>query len=294
MAGDHGGVKARALLAAVLLASLVMAPAASARADDYPTWAEVQAAKASAAAAQAEVKKITAAVQQVQAKANAAAAAELAAAAAYTSAQNALQAATAKLSAITDQVATAQADATQAKQQFGRFIAQLGTISGGELTTRLLLSPGSHDHLLDELQSLSQLSRRTSQLQAYALQKQNLVVSLQAQAKKAQQLRTALEADAAAKLQAAQAAQAAAEAELAADEAASQTLYAQAAALTNTAAAQQALYYQGLQTGHNGGGSDGDLDISGVAADPAGAQAYARGAIGRYGWGSDQFSCLVS
>ncbi len=286
-------MRASALVGAALLAILVIAPAAPAQADDYPSWAEVQAAKANAAAAAAEVQKIDAAVAQVQAKANAAAAAELTAASAYTAAESALQAATAKLSTITDQVTSAKSDAAQAKQQFGRFIAQLGTISGGELTTRLLLSPGSHGHLLDELQSLSQLSRRTSQLQAYALQKQNLVVSLQAQAKKAEQLRATAEADADTKLQAAQAAQAAAQTELAADEAESQTLYAEAASLKNTAASEQAQYYQGIEAGQNGGGSDMDLDISGVVADPAGAQAYARGAIGAYGWGSDQFGCLV-
>jgi hypothetical protein len=31
-----------------------------------------------------------------------------------------------------------------------------------------------------------------------------------------------------------------------------------------------------------------------VAVDPAAAQAYARSVLGSYGWGDDQFGCLVS
>jgi hypothetical protein len=35
-------------------------------------------------------------------------------------------------------------------------------------------------------------------------------------------------------------------------------------------------------------------DTGGVTVDPAAAQAYARSVLGSYGWGDDQFGCLVS
>ncbi|WP_439690476.1 coiled-coil domain-containing protein [Curtobacterium sp. SP.BCp] len=48
-------------------------------------------------------------------------------------------------------------------------------------------------------------------------------------------------------------------------------------------------------SGSTSGGSGTNYpSTGGVVVDPAGAQAYARSAIGAYGWGSDQMGCLVS
>ncbi|HKT58104.1 MAG TPA: hypothetical protein VJR25_15190, partial [Microbacterium sp.] len=41
------------------------------------------------------------------------------------------------------------------------------------------------------------------------------------------------------------------------------------------------------------GGGTGYPSSYGVVVDPAGAQAYARRAIGAYGWGDGQFGCLL-
>ncbi|MDQ1129111.1 hypothetical protein [Microbacterium sp. SORGH_AS_0888] len=47
-------------------------------------------------------------------------------------------------------------------------------------------------------------------------------------------------------------------------------------------------------SGGSGGGDSGGSAPTGVTVDPAGAQAYARSAMAsRYGWGGDQFSCLL-
>lgn len=48
-----------------------------------------------------------------------------------------------------------------------------------------------------------------------------------------------------------------------------------------------------VSSGGSGGSSGGSLG-SGVVDDPAGAQAYARGALPSYGWASSEMSCLVS
>ncbi|GGL06118.1 hypothetical protein JOE58_000260 [Curtobacterium luteum] len=51
----------------------------------------------------------------------------------------------------------------------------------------------------------------------------------------------------------------------------------------------------GSSSGSTSGGSGTNYpSTGGVVVDPAGAQAYARSAIGAYGWGSDQMGCLVS
>jgi hypothetical protein len=278
---------------ALLLPFLVATPA---YADDYPTWDEVQAAKANAAATQTELDKIDALVSQLQQASQQAAADELAKAAAATAAKNAFDAASARAASLTQQAADAKTESEKASKQFGQLAVQLYTSGGSNLTARLLLRSGDDGDLLHKLGAVSQLTGRASQLHDQAVQKQNLASTLTAQADEAEKIRQRLDADAQQKLQAAQAAREATDAELAKQESASKTLYAQAATLRNTAASTEASYYEGqaVKNSHNGGGgSDAYIDTSGVVVDPAAAQAYARQAIGSYGWGGDQFGCLV-
>jgi peptidoglycan DL-endopeptidase CwlO len=290
-----------ALAAAVVVGLGLAAPA---HADDYPSWDDVQAAKSNAAAAKAEVDTITAVVAQLQASANAAAAAELKKAADYTTAKNALDAATLRsndLQAASTQAADA---AASARKRFGQLVSQLYMSGGTDFTTQLLLSGPSTDDLLAKLGAMHQLSGHSSQLQMIAVQKQNIADASAQQAVVAKKLRDQLATAAAQKLAAAQAAQQAADAELAKQQTVSATLYAQAAALNNTQASVEKQYYDGVarrealqaatEAAGNGSSDNVYIDTTGVVVDPAAAQAYARGAIGGYGWGDDQFSCLVS
>jgi hypothetical protein len=284
-------------IAALLLGFACAAPA---HADDYPSWGEVQAAKANAAAKQAEVDKITALVSQLQDAANAAAADELKKAAEYTIAKNALDAATTRATNLDAQASTAEAQAAAAKKRYGQLVSQLYMSGGTDYTTQLLLSGPSTGSLLSKLGAMSQLSDHSAQLRVTAEAKQNVADAAAKQATLAKKLRDQLASQAQQKLEAAQAAQQAAAAELAKQQAVSATLYAQAAALNNTEASVEAAYYAGKAAEeaaqqHNGG-SDGDnidIDTSGVVVDPAAAQAYARSQLASYGWGDDQFSCLV-
>jgi len=311
---DRRRVGARLRLAALGVAVAVAIPlvtALPAHADDYPSWDEVQAAKANAAAAQAEYNKIAGLIVQLQQQAQAAAADELKKAFEYTQAKSALDDQTAKLQSINEQVATAQKNAGQAKSQYGKLASQLYISGGGSLTAKLLLgngngtgkTTGGNDNLLDQLGAMSQLTDHMSQLQNYAKQKQNVVTSLQGQAKQAEDIRTSLEQDANTKYQAAQAAKAAADAALATQEQQGAVLQAQAATL-NAQAAQLAQERaagiardQANQNVTTGGGSDSNVDLSASCTggcSPGAAQSYASSVLGSYGWGQDQMSCLVS
>jgi hypothetical protein len=295
------GIRARLMvLGAVAAVAIPLVTAAPARADDYPSWDEVQAAKANAAAAQAEYAKIASLIDGLQQAAQAAAADELKKQFEYTQAKDALDAQTAKLDTINQQVTSAQKDATQAKTQYGKLASQLYISGGGSLTAKLLLDNGTSDNLLDQLGSMSQLTGHISQLQTYA--KQNIVTSLQAQAKQAEDIRVGLEQDADSKYKAAQAAKAAADSALAAEQAQGAVLQAQAATLNAQAAQLDAQRRAGLardsqnQSASTGGGSDSDIDLSAsctAGCSPGAAQAYASSILGSYGWGQDQMSCLV-
>ncbi|WP_440298325.1 coiled-coil domain-containing protein [Humibacter sp.] len=310
---DRRRVGARVRLAALGAAVAVAIPlvtALPAHADDYPSWDEVQAAKANAAAAQAEYDKIAGLIDQLQQAAQAAAADEIKKAFEYTQAKSALDAQTAKLQSINDQVASAQKEADQAKTQYGKLTSQLYISGGGSLTAKLLLGNGigksatGNGDLLDQLGAMSQLTDHMSQLQNYAKQKQNVVTALQGQAKQAEDIRTGLEQDADAKYKAAQAAKAAADAALATQEQQGAVLQAQAATLNQQAAtlAQQrrdglARDAQANQSQSTGGGSDSNVDLSASCTggcSPGAAQAYASSILGDYGWGQDQMSCLIS
>ncbi|WP_460529693.1 coiled-coil domain-containing protein [Humibacter ginsengiterrae] len=306
---DRRRVGARLRLAALGAAVAVAIPlvtALPAHADDYPSWDEVQAAKANAAAAQAEYNKIAGLIAQLQQAAEAASTEELKKEFEYTEAKNALDAQTSKLGSINQQAATAQKDATQAKTQYGKLASQLYISGGGSLTAKLLLSKGKAENLLDQLGSMSQLTGHISQLQNYAKEKQNVVTSLQGQAKQAEDIRTSLEQDADTKYKAAQAAKAAADAALATQQQQGAILQAQAASLNAKAAAEEQQRNDGLArdaaaaraAAASAGGSGSNANVSGggsctAGCSPGAAQAYAQSAAAsRYGWGSDQFSCL--
>ncbi|MHA7986724.1 coiled-coil domain-containing protein [Rathayibacter sp. CAU 1779] len=282
--------------AAVAIPLLTAAPA---HADDYPSWDQVQAAKANAAAAQAEYDKIEALIGQLQQAAQTAAADELKKQFEYTTAKNALNAQTTKLDAINSQVGTAQKDASQAKTQYGKLTSQLYRSGGGDLTAKLLLSNGHASDLLDQLGAVSQLTGHVAQLQTYAKQKQNVVSSLQEQAKQAESIRAGLEQDANTKYLAAQAAKTAADVALAAEQTQGAVLQAQAASLNQQASDIEAQYWVGYnnrKAAASAGPSDSTIDFSAPCTggcSPGAAQSYAQSVMGSYGWDGSQFSCLV-
>lgn len=294
------------VLGAATALAIPLITATPAHADSYPSWGEVQAAQANAAAAQAEYTKIAGLITGLQQAAQTAAADELKKEFEYTQAKTALDAQTTKLDSINQQVTSAQKDARQAETQYGKLASQLYISGGGGLTAKLLLGNGKNNNLLDQLGSMSQLTGHIAHLQAYAKQKQNEVMSLQAQASQAEGIRVGLKQEADSRYQAAQSAKAAADAALAAEQAHGAVLQAQAATLNAQAAALQQQRNDGLKrdaaaaaaaAAAGGGGSNataGGGSCTGGCS-PDAAKAYARSVMGSsYGWGADQYSCLVS
>ena len=285
-----------ALVALVLAAALV--PASAARADPaYPTWADVQAAKASAQATAAEVQVLAGLVQSLQQRADAAAATSLAADATATKARADLAAATTTSERLDGEASAARAASDAATRRFGILVSQLAESRGTGTTVQLLLAPGSPSTLLSRLSGLDEVGRLTATLQTSAREALNRARVLDQQAAAARSARADLSATAEKARAAAVAAEQDADAQLADEQQQTTTMYAQLASLTSTAAEVQAQYYQGVaeRAEHNGGaGADLGIDLGSVPVDPGEARAYAASRMAAFGWGGSQFSCLVS
>lgn len=297
-------------IAALVCALTVAGGAAPANADTYPSWDDVQAAKANAAAAQAEVDRINGLLASLQTAANAAGDLAVKRLGEYGQAEAALHAATAKAQDIAQQAQAAAAKADELRAQSGKFAAQLTRSGTSDVSLRLFLggagaaggssSSDSRPSLLYQLGAVSRLADQASGLFAQAAAQKNTAAALSQQATAAQKIRDQLDKDAQKALEAANAAKAAADAQLADQKKHANTLYAQLATLKNTAASVEQQYAAGVaaaeaaqQAANPGGGSDGFAPPPGMNVDPAAAQAYASSRLGAFGWGQDQMGCLI-
>ena len=290
--------------AAALIGALVLAGGAAPAVADtsYPSWDDVQAAKANAAAAQAEVDSINALLANLQTAANAAGDLAVKRAGEYGAAEAALQAATRKADDLSSQATAATAQAETLRKQSGTLASQLVRAGGSNVTLRLFLgsSPTNQKSLLYELGAVSKLTERSTALLAAADQQKNVAAALSTQAAAAETVRTQLDADAKKAYQVAKDAEAAAEAQLADQKSHANTLYAQLATLKNTETSVEQNYAAGEAAkaaaeaaANPGGGADGVAPPPGMVVDPAGAQAYASSRLAAFGWGQDQMGCLI-
>ena len=297
--------RSRITVGLVVAALLAVGGAVPAYADpSYPTWDDVQAAKASQAATQVEVTKINALLGQLQQAANAAADLAIRRTAQYAKAEADLAAATDKATRLAKSAAAASASARTLKTESGALTEQLSRMSGADLTIHLFLdgsrAPGAPD-LLYQLGAMASLTARAGDLFTKATQQQNLATSLSADAKSAESARASLAVQAQKALAAAQAAQRAADAALAAQRTHAKVMYAQLASLKRTTAKVEEKYAEGVaaraalaqQAASQGAANGYAPPLGGVVVDPAGAQAYAQSVLSSYGWGGDQMSCLV-
>ena len=295
-----------AVIAALLVSTGTALTMPAAHADTtYPSWAQVQAAKASVAATQAEVTKINGLLTQLQNTASVAANLAIKRASEYSAAEQALQAATARSTLLRSQADAAEQKASSLRQQSGILTEQLARAGGSGLTASILLSGKQASKLLYKLGAVANLSEQASSLFKAAAQQSNVAKSVSAEADAAEKERQSLATAAQASLAAAQAAQRAADAQVAAEQATNQTLVAQLASLQNTTSQLEQQYAVGQQVAaeqaaaaaaasRGNSGSTGYAPPPGVTVDPAAAQAYAEGAIGAYGWSGDQWGCLLS
>jgi len=214
------GGKARTALLAVLAIATLIAPlfvgstsASAASRTDYPTWADVTAARASEAATQRQVAAITALLKQLETRLAEARADEVAKGEAFEVAQNELDLQIMVTGQLVAQADAAQAEADEAKLRASRMLSMLGRTGDGDLMANLIGHPADADSLLYRLETMNRLSDQSNSLYVEAVQLQNSAEALGDQAEIARVKRDELRA------LAEQALEAARQATIAADEA---------------------------------------------------------------------------
>ncbi|ROP74132.1 hypothetical protein [Curtobacterium sp. PhB115] len=319
------------LVAAAVVVGALVAPvltAVPANATEYPTWQDVQQAKGNETAKRAEVQKVQAALQSAQDEAAAKSQAALVASSKADAAEAELATATQAATSLQAQAQHAAETADRAQQRAGQLAANLYRDgSTNQMTTRIATAKDPNQ-LLYQLGALDQLSSTWAGVMDDASVAAGTASSLHDQAQRAEDERATLAQAAEDRSAAAKTAEATANAAVESTEEHSDELYAQLASLKDSTAKQEAGYELGQRvaaqkaeqqrkraaaaaaeaaaaaaasTGSassssatSGGTGTSYPSTGGVVVDPAAAQAYARSAIGSYGWGSDQFSCLVS
>ncbi len=220
-----------------------------AQAVDYPSWNDVQQAKANVANQQAMVATITALIGNLQSNVDAARIESEKAAEAYFQAKDALDKATTKQNDLQGQAAAAAAKAKTSQMRAGLLASHLAKAGGGDVSTELLLKGGGSgagaDKLLFQLGTMSKLTEQSKAVYDQATTDKNAAEALTAQAKVATTERESLKVQADTALAAAHSAQSAAQSALAEQQTKSTELVAQLATLKNTSAQVEAAYLQG-------------------------------------------------
>ncbi|MDY7557954.1 NlpC/P60 family protein [Cryobacterium sp. 10C3] len=223
----------------------IIAPAAYGD-QGYPSWDDVQNAKANEATKQAEIEKITALLTGLQTAADAASKASQVAAEAYRVSQDELDAATLRETSLTEQAATASKKADTSKMRAGLIAAHLAKTGAQDLSLNLFLNGSSADDLLEQLGTASKLSEQSETIYREAVQDKNSAESLGGQAAAATVERTQITGESMTKFDAASGAAQAAEAALEAEQQKSNDLYGQLALLKDTTADTERSYQAGV------------------------------------------------
>jgi len=214
---------------------------------DYPSWGDVQAAKASQAAKQAEITKLQGLLGTLQKQADALGKIAEQRGEQLNQANVALASATTKTAKLQSQADVAQAKAQKSAKRASALIAQLARTGGGDISMGVLFGTSKQtDQLLSTLGTASRLSESSTEILKQAQFDKNSAGSLAASAAAAEKKRKSLAADAQTANVAAQKASADATAQLAQQEAASNTMYAQLASLKNTTASVEQQYQLGV------------------------------------------------
>jgi hypothetical protein len=302
--------------AAFALGVALAVPVAPVAAAEYPSWDEVEAAKADVASREAETTRITTFVDQLEAESGRLGDAAVEAAAVSMDAEAARAAAEARAGLLRAGADGAIAEASATAVQLGRVGAVLARSGGADVTLRLLFGDDADSDLLVGLSRAAQLTDVYGGVAERARAAQSDAEALNGQADLAESERTRLAAEAVAAADAAREAHEAAEARVAEQQAVLDTLYAQLATLRDRTVELERQYRIGEQvardqaareaaaraaaaaaaaggtSGGGAGGGDNGPPPAGVVVDRAAAKAYAASVLPAFGWGSDQFRCL--
>jgi hypothetical protein len=183
------------VLAATLTVGVVAEPA---WADDYPTWADVEAARHNEAAKKAEIAKIEALLAGLDTEAAAYAKAALEAAETYNQALDALAEAKLKAATLQDRADVAQATAERSNTEAAILVTQLARSGGSDFTVELLTTDQqSADALLYKIGAMNKLTEQAETVYQQAVIDLTLSTALCSKAEAARAVRSEL-ADAAA------------------------------------------------------------------------------------------------
>ncbi|QTX04724.1 hypothetical protein [Agromyces archimandritae] len=299
-----------ALAAGLLLTALLAVPTPAASADeDAPSWDEVEAAKQDADARAAEVVRIESLLSELTDRAAELGERAVAAAGAAEETRRAHDEAAARASALGTRADAAAAAAREDRERLSRVVARLARSGSVDPSMRLLLGTGAGEdaaELLDGLTSASRIAERLSGMSERARAQAAEADSLRAQADIAAAERERLAGEAEARAADAERERAAAEADAARTGEQADTLVAQLASLRDRSVDLERRYRAGVAAAEAAAereraapaaaGREPETWASapaGVLVDPDGARAYAAAAIGSYGWGENEYTCLV-
>lgn len=272
---------------AVLVAALLGAsPAGAAVASVYPSWADVQAAKASVGETAAAVDQVVSLIGQLEANVVVTRAEAELSTDQLILAQQKLDEASRRTRLLAAQAEAATVEAQAAQRQAGQVAAQLHRTGTGDVGLDLFLGtgqPAATDALLGRLGHAERMIERTSQLHDQATTAQNTARSLSDQTALARTERENLRLAAEDALTVAQAAQAAAETALSESELKKIELDQQLLFLQDTEARTAAAYQEGERirkeeeerrrqeaAAGGGGGGSGEVEATGWAKPAAG------------------------
>lgn len=232
---------------AVLVSGTILGHASqSAFAVDYPSWADVQAARADVKAADAKITQLESLLAGLKSQSAQAQTTANQLGAAFEVAQLKYDEAAFKLAGLRTQATEAQVQADKSIQKAGQFAAQLSRTGGSDLSARLFFSGSESTELLSQLGLASVVKDQAAGLFAKATQDKNSAFAAAQQASLAEHALAGLSAEAKSALASATAASEKAAAAVTEQAGNSDRLEAQRAVLLGTSTATEADYNTGV------------------------------------------------
>ncbi len=271
---------ATGFVATLALVVTLVSPVGGATAIEYPSWQDLQNAKANTAAADAKVAEIKILIANLQVRVQETQATAIARGLDLAIAQDKFDDAIRRANDLQAQADASKATADAATRQAGLLAAQLYRTGGTDLSVNLFLdgekTGAGADELLSKLGSMSKLVERSTRIYEHAQTAENTAQSLGDQAKVAQAVRETLRIAAEAALVAAQAAADAAAAALAESEAQSLVLDQQLKFMQDA----QAVTTAGYEAGVAERARLAEIEAARIAADAAARGDYGSGGPG--------------
>jgi murein DD-endopeptidase MepM/ murein hydrolase activator NlpD len=261
------GLRATAIasvFAALLVGSLAVTAEGPAWAapTDYPSWADVAAARKSENATKAKITEIQNLITALQAEVDRTQAESDRLGAIFGEAQSAYQDAALKAEELQSQADEAASLAEESMNNAGEMIAQMYREGNGDMTTTLLVNASQAEDLLYSYGMADKFTETTASIYETAVQDQQSAQALTDQADVAAGIREQLKIEAEAAFQVAQAAAIAAQAAAAEQREYQNQLVAQLAVLTERRQATEADYIKGVQEQISAGAQLGAGQIS--------------------------------